>query len=279
MCVDSTDFLTAVMKGNMWIFATLSLLLCWMMPVDSMVIRFNFPLQKHNIPLSMVENSVDDMYFGCEKEMEYLVKDKFFPEEQCMKEFREHWRVAKSCAKKKQRKDKDLTMDHMKAICIYTAHNVYRKFNTAVRTKGCIYRSKFQYHSLHYLLTSAIQILNNNYSCHSTFRRTKDIYTGEVNQKIRFGSFTSTSYKPNLTHFGKKTCFKIKTCLGAFLKKYPVLGDHEKEVLIPPYEIFNITEIINDPNKIQGLEDCEVVFVLVSAGVKSNLNCNVVHFK
>ncbi|KAJ4923315.1 hypothetical protein JOQ06_016437 [Pogonophryne albipinna] len=34
----SKDFLTTVMEGNMWIFATLGLIICWMMPVDSMAV-------------------------------------------------------------------------------------------------------------------------------------------------------------------------------------------------------------------------------------------------
>ncbi|XP_034094477.1 ecto-ADP-ribosyltransferase 4-like [Gymnodraco acuticeps] len=269
------------MEGNMWIFATLGLIICWIMPVDSMAIRFNFTLREANIPLSMVEDSVDDMYFGCNEQMMTIVKDKFLPEEKSVKHFGKHWSAAQSCAKKKfdQREDKALTIDHISAICVYTANNVYEEFNTAVRTKGRSYLSLFKYHYLHYLLTSAIQILNNNDYCHSTFRRTKCIVTGKVNQIIRFGSFTSTSYKPYLTHFGNETCFKIKTCLGASLKNYPVLRDHEAEVLIPPYETFKITEIIKGRDKIQGLGDCEVVFVLVSAGTKSSLNCNVVHLK
>ncbi|XP_063740218.1 T-cell ecto-ADP-ribosyltransferase 1-like [Eleginops maclovinus] len=261
------------MKGNMWIFATLSLLLCWMMPFDSMAVPLD---AKKRIPLSMGENSVDDMYFGCKKEMENLVKDTLFPKEKYVIQSEKDWSITRSLVKKKfdWRKDKDLTMGHITAICIYTAENVYKRFNTAVRTERSIYRSMFQYHSLHYLLTSAIQILNSNYHCHSTFRRTKDIYTGKVNQKIRFGSFTSTSYKPNLTHFGKKTCFKIKTCLGAFLKSYSFFNEQEAEVLIPPYETFIITNILNEKQvKMKGLEDCDVVFVLESLGVESNLNC------
>lgn len=77
-----------------------------------------------------------------------------------------------------------------------------------------------------------------------------------------------------MTHFGKKTCFKIKTCLGAFLKHYPHFEKVEEEVLIPPYEFFRITEKIEGKDvRPEGLSDCELVYFLESAGVHSNLNC------
>ncbi|XP_039653057.1 NAD(P)(+)--arginine ADP-ribosyltransferase 2-like [Perca fluviatilis] len=126
-----------------------------------------------------------------------------------------------------------------------------------------------------YILTSAIQILNSNNYCHHTYRRTKARFTGQVNQIIRFGSFTSSSYRTDLKDFGNKSCFEIKTCSGALLESYSVFPD-EKEVLIPPYEMFNITTI-KGRGKTEVLNDCEVVFVLESVGVKSNLNCKVVH--
>lgn len=57
------------------------------------------------------------------------------------------------------------------------------------------------------------------------------------------------------------------------------MGDQEAEVLIPPYEMFIITEIIEGQDKIQGLgvESCMVMYILEGAGCKSNLNCKVVH--
>ncbi|XP_033977390.1 erythroblast NAD(P)(+)--arginine ADP-ribosyltransferase-like [Trematomus bernacchii] len=262
------------MESNMWIFATLGLLLCWMMPFDSVSRACGSGCFKdQGIPLSMVEDSVDDMYFGCNDKMMTKVKDRFLEEEKSVNNFGEHWSAGESCAKDtfNQREDKALTRDHIRAICVYTANGVYRDFNTAVRTEGRIYPLPFhfKYRSLHYLLTSAIQILNNNDYCHSTFRRTNILFTGKVNQIIRFGSFTSTSFRSDFKVYGTKTCFKIKTCLGASLKKYSAIPT-EEEVLIPPYETFKITKICQ---RVKGLKDCEVIFVLESAGVKSSLNC------
>lgn len=227
------------------------------------------------IPLSMVEDSIDDMYLGCHTAMMKTVKGKYLDEEKCMKPYADAWNDAKKCAKEKlkHKEDAALTAEHLQAICIYTADKVYTVFNNAVRTERSNYISSFQFHSLHFLLTSAIQILNSNYYCHTSYRRTKNRFTGTVNQIIRFGFFASSSYRTDLRDFGSETCFKIKTCSGAFLKKYSFYDDAEAEVLIPPYEMFKITEIIDGPVKIQGLNDCKVVYVLESAGAKSNLNC------
>ncbi|XP_029295302.1 erythroblast NAD(P)(+)--arginine ADP-ribosyltransferase-like [Cottoperca gobio] len=265
------------MKGNLLIFATLCLLLCWIMPVDSMTIRFNFPLRENSISLSMVEDSVDDMYYGCNDNMMKIVQN-VLKKKDHMFSYKKQWDDQKGCAKTKfkKREVKALTKDHMQAICVYTDNKLYREFNNAVRINGNIYSSSFPFLSLHYLLTSAIHILNNNYHCRTTYRRSTDRFTGKVNQIIRFGSFTSSSNRTDLTHFGRETCFIIKTCSGASLKKYSVFPD-EDEVLIPPYEMFKITEIINGQNNIEGLKDCKVVFVLDSAGGKSNLNCKVAH--
>ncbi|XP_054460930.1 erythroblast NAD(P)(+)--arginine ADP-ribosyltransferase-like isoform X1 [Anoplopoma fimbria] len=264
------------MKGNMLTFAQLCLLLCWMLPVCSKKIHLNLTPRGNNegIPLSMVEDSVDDMYFGCNEAMMKEVKYKYLENEKRMYA----WDNAKDCTEKKfkERYDKALTKDHIQAICVYTSNNLYENFNKAVRTERSIYRSSFPYHSLHYLLTSAIQILNNKNSCHITYRRSRNKFTGRVNQIIRFGTFASSSFRTDLTGFGQETCFKIKTCSGAFLKDYSFY-DQEAEVLIPPYEMFKITKEIHLPVKIKGLGDCKVVFVLKSAGGRSNLNCKAVH--
>uniref|UniRef100_A0A8C6S6L7 NAD(P)(+)--arginine ADP-ribosyltransferase n=1 Tax=Neogobius melanostomus TaxID=47308 RepID=A0A8C6S6L7_9GOBI len=154
--------------------------------------------------------------------------------------FKSAWKKAESCANKKYetRKDKALTKDHLQAICAYTAGQpkLFEPFNAAVR-RGRI-----------------------NKLCRITYRR-----------KVRFGSFTSTSKEPNLLQFGKKTCFHIQTCFGAYLKDYSVLGKHEREVLIPPYEMFKIVKITK--GSYEKMTNCNTIFVLKNAGNLSNLNC------
>lgn len=249
----------------MLILTTLSLLLSWMLSVDSRAVPQDAK------EMSMVDDSVDDMYFNCKDSMMTIIKDKYFENEK--KSFANVWNDAiNTCEPKfEQREDKVLTREHLQAIFVYTSNRVYEKFNKEVRTGRSIFNSSFQFHSLHYLLTSAIQILNNNNTCHITYRRTDYTFTGKVGQTIRFGLFASSSYRTDLKHFGNESCFKIKTYSGAFLKSYSCYPG-EREVLIPPYEMFSITSI-NDQGEIQGLEDCKNVFVLESAGYKSSLNC------
>lgn len=226
--------------------------------------------------MSMVKDAVDDMYLGCRETMAKMVKDKYFKKENTG-DFEKVWKKAQSCAnkrlKRKHQEDQALTKDHLQAICVYSSdyEKFYKTFNTEILKGKDIYNTVFQFHSLHFWLTSALQILSDNRNCHIAYRRTNIEIIGKVNQIIRFGFFASSSKKTTLSHFGNKTCFKIRTCSGAFLKHYAALGDHEQEVLIPPYEQF---KIINKTKGFEGLHDCEVVYILESAGVHSNLNCN-----
>ncbi|XP_041642122.1 NAD(P)(+)--arginine ADP-ribosyltransferase 2-like [Cheilinus undulatus] len=268
------------MKAIMLILAPLCLLFGWMLFADSLMIRAKFPPKDpyQDFPLGMAEDSVDDMYFGCQMAMMQKVKSYYFQNEMRSKMFANAWRNATECAQKDiSPKDTALTKDHVQAICVYTADDIYNTFNTAVREKGSTYGSSFHFHSLHFLLTSAIQILNRDYDCYTTYRRTQHVFNGNVNQTIRFGSFTSSSYFNQLTDFGNKTCFKINTCLGAYLKDYPTFYCTEVEVLIPPYEMFKITNKVDGHGKFPGLDDCKVVYELESVGVMSKLNCKALY--
>ncbi|XP_068178459.1 NAD(P)(+)--arginine ADP-ribosyltransferase 2-like [Antennarius striatus] len=241
-----------------------------------MTVRFNFnKTDVKTIPMGMAENSIDDMYFGCNEKMGHIVNQTYIEKEK--QHFSKEWR---ECAKYKYKILTNLTSLQMEAICLYTGDNVYLKFNKEVRDRRSNYDSnslEFHFHTLHYLLVSAIQILNRNYDCHTVYRRTTLKFAGEVNQVVRFGSFASSSYRKNLRDFGHESCFEIKTCTGAPLEKLSKFAD-EAEVLIPPYEMFKITKIITQSQiEIKGLKDCKIVFFLESAGVQSNLNCKLVH--
>uniref|UniRef100_A0A668ACY6 NAD(P)(+)--arginine ADP-ribosyltransferase n=1 Tax=Myripristis murdjan TaxID=586833 RepID=A0A668ACY6_9TELE len=254
---------TAVMNGNMLTFALLGFLLVWMLPADR-------PLSGP-IPLSMVEDAVDDMYAGCTDHMMRRVKDKFMKIETSAM-FGKAWQSAENCANEKLRhQDKNgiLTKDHIQAICLYTSDYMidsnqmfYELFNTVTRTGRKKYTTSFEFHAFHFLLTSAVQTLKNSQSTiKPTYRRTHSVFTGKVNTIMRFGSFTSSSFSTDLKHFGNKSCFEIWTNLGASLGKYSVFDD-EDEVLIPPYEMFKITK------KVKDAPSCEVTYTL-----RSNLNC------
>ncbi|XP_067330863.1 ecto-ADP-ribosyltransferase 4-like [Channa argus] len=226
------------------------------------------------IPLDMVLEAVD-MYNGCTDTMEKMVNETYFANENTGL-FGEVWKHAENCADSTtiEPKDKDLTRAHIQAICVYASHykNFYNTFNKHIRTNRSIYSTNFQFHSLHFWLTSALQILNKNKTCVKSYRRTNDRFAGNVSEIIRFGLFASSSFNQTLIRFGKNTCFEIQTCAGAYLKNYPSLRDSEQEVLIPPYEKFNITEGTDRPDA-GGLPGCQVLHKLENVGLLSNVNC------
>ncbi|XP_028268959.1 T-cell ecto-ADP-ribosyltransferase 1-like [Parambassis ranga] len=242
------------------------------------------PLAKSELkveyPLDMANNSVDDMYDGCMSEMEKAVKDNYLKKEMNRtNHFKDAWKKAEQYYERKNMKP----FPSQLAIYVYTLEspNVYLDFNTAVRNQSSEYNTTFSYHSLHFYLTQAIQNLTSNRrgkvdpnKCYTVFRRTNIYFRQDVkNKTIRFGSFTSSSQgnSSNPDKFGDKSCFRIRTCFGADISNYSLVKD-EKEVLIPPYEVFNVTDVKNRSEN-KGLP-CEVVYEVNSTqSVQSNLNC------
>ncbi|XP_010866351.1 NAD(P)(+)--arginine ADP-ribosyltransferase 2-like [Esox lucius] len=252
----------------------------WTLGVDSKTVHFSPPGLNPSIPLDMVPDSVDDMYEGCTEPMYTEVEKKYLPREKKNEPFKKAWSSAELCAKNVKDRFKkktthfdsaELTHDHIKAICVYTKGYtpIYAEFNEAVRTNKTVYKTTFKFHSLHFLLTDALRLLKlKQPNCHTTYRRSKSAFEGKVNQIIRFGYFASSSLSKEMTHFGRVSCFKITTCSGAFLKSYPVMGDKEQEVLIPPFEMFKIIKK-EKPNFL----NCNVLYILKSIGRWSDLNC------
>ncbi|XP_055012785.1 ecto-ADP-ribosyltransferase 5-like [Boleophthalmus pectinirostris] len=249
----------------------LALMLCLVMT--------SFPAESVKIPLSMMDKSVDDMYDDCSKEMAKKVKNVYFPRE--MKNntlFKSAWEnKEKNATTEYEKSHKTLTKKQIQALLVYTeeAPKVYKPLNVAVRDSAAKYGTdKFKYHALHYWLTTAIQKLNSAKTCQTTYRRSPRLtFTGKLNQEIRFGQFTSTSFNPNLISFGTITCFQIKTCLGASIKDYSSIPN-EDEVLIPPYEMFKITQIVEGKDYGK-LKNCRKIFVLKSTGSQSfGISCD-----
>lgn len=231
------------------------------------------------IRLNMAEDSVDDMYSGCEKEVGKTVRDTFLPNEKNTdSDFKNAWEEAEKRNKKKLHNKNILTKEEASAIYVYTLDKpkVYLNFNIAVRSQRNDYTTEFnfKYHALHFYLTRAVQKLNKiQNQCPTVYRRDKSAFSKDVkNQLIQFGSFTSSSLGsyPNPEKFGSKSCFEIRTCFGADISLHSKV-EGEREVLIPPYEVFNVTDIVetspgNHP-------PCDVVYKLRSTGTLSNTNC------
>lgn len=137
---------------------------------------------------------------------------------------------------------------HAVAILVFTLNlNVSSDFTKAMtRAAGSAgqYRQSFHFKYLHYHLTSAIQLLRKDSStkngslCYKVHHRMKDVNTGvSVGSTIRFGQFLSASLLKEETQVsGNQTLFTTLTCLGASVQDFSL----RKEVLIPPYELFEV---------------------------------------
>ncbi|XP_076153511.1 GPI-linked NAD(P)(+)--arginine ADP-ribosyltransferase 1-like [Alosa pseudoharengus] len=227
--------------------------------------------------LDMAENSVDDQYQGCTEKMSRLVENTYLKAElKRSKNFSAAWSKGEEWCTRNKKGDTLGEINSCTALHVYTLNTtVYTVFNTDTRGGKTQYTGQtYQWYSLHFLLTRAVQVLKdrereNGTECRSVYRGTGVPFKKDVlNKEIRLASFTSSSLKLNVTKsFGNVSCFEINTCHGANITEYSASPDQE-EVLIPPYETFKVTEV-NNP----GLW-CKTVYKLQSTGIKSNLNCS-----
>uniref|UniRef100_A0A6Q2XZ96 NAD(P)(+)--arginine ADP-ribosyltransferase n=1 Tax=Esox lucius TaxID=8010 RepID=A0A6Q2XZ96_ESOLU len=226
------------------------------------------------LPLDMAPDSVDDKYdkeSSCRDLMYEKVNTVYLPDEKkANPEFNSSWMKAED-EWEKSGGHPDLTKEQFIAIYMYTnqSPSIYSDFNRNVSKGKSVYgTASFPYHSLHFYLTDAIRALKKG--CEKTFRRTKVDFNHQ--SEFRFGRFASSSHKDNLLSYGNVSCFSIKTCYGAYLEPYTATKG-EEEVLIPPYEVFKVTNVQQNPPKNETLGDCKVVYTVESIGVQSNLNC------
>uniref|UniRef100_A0A3P9JRY3 NAD(P)(+)--arginine ADP-ribosyltransferase n=1 Tax=Oryzias latipes TaxID=8090 RepID=A0A3P9JRY3_ORYLA len=164
--------------------------------------------------------------------------------------FRAAWNEAENYFNDKWKKPNNLNKLELVAIAAYTHATpaIPPVLNKAVREQGPEYKTTFNYHSLHFFLTSAIRKLHPE-NCYTAYRRTTVSFTQDVlNKNMRFGHFTSSSRFPLESRlskkvFGEKSCFVIETCFGADFSMYSKFGDAEAEILLPPYEVFKVTNV------------------------------------
>uniref|UniRef100_A0A8C1UEW4 NAD(P)(+)--arginine ADP-ribosyltransferase n=1 Tax=Cyprinus carpio TaxID=7962 RepID=A0A8C1UEW4_CYPCA len=224
-------------------------------------------------PLDMALNSVDDQYEGCNWKMKFCVWAKYLKKElNNSPDFRNAW---KNAEKNDTRSWNIFRRFRKIAIWVYTdpISRIYVQFNNDTRNGKTHYTvMTYKWYSLYFLLTDEIQILKKQQNkCYKTYRGTNVTFNGRAFTSIRFGSFTSSSVSAGRAYsFGNVSCFEIYTCEGADISKYSRVP-YEGEVLIPPYETFNVTAVKNrtdEPNL-----RCQTVFELNSTGIKSDLNC------
>ncbi|XP_073335797.1 NAD(P)(+)--arginine ADP-ribosyltransferase 1-like [Pagrus major] len=170
-----------------------------------------------------------------------------------------------SNAEQKSREPVHIYMEKHHSIAIYMYTNVMlqpvkSKHDTEDRTEKQL-KETFASRSLYSSLSEAIQVLKHSQlTCLSTKYRTETLLNQNISNKlIRFSTFILGSDRRNFTR--NASCFEIYTCFGADITAYSALKG-TSQVLIPPYELFKVTDIETDAQR------CKVVYRL-----KSNLNC------
>ncbi|XP_057886111.1 erythroblast NAD(P)(+)--arginine ADP-ribosyltransferase-like [Melospiza georgiana] len=157
------------------------------------------------------------------------------------------------------------------ALMAYTMDELYTEFNKAVRTAGRSsqeYRDNFHFKTLHFLLTQALVTLRQaqNGQCHNVYRGvSKYRFKAKPGDMVRFGQFSSASRNGKTAKlFGSATVFQVYTCHGAAIWNFSKYPD-EKEVLIPPYETFEVIKVSQEGER--------ATIQLRSNGTFSKYNC------
>ncbi|XP_006888539.1 PREDICTED: ecto-ADP-ribosyltransferase 4 [Elephantulus edwardii] len=228
------------------------------------------------IDFDLAPGSFDDRYQGCSKQvMEKLNQGDYFTNElKSRKGYSNSWhRAHLTWLSQAKTLPKDMTTAHAVAIVLYTLNsNISSDFINATRSAGRStwqYNHSFHFKYLHYYLTSAIQLLRqeiarkNGTRCYKAYHGAEDAYfKAHPGAVIRFGQFLSASLLREKTQtFGNQTVFAISTCLGVPVEDFSL----RKEILVPPYELFEVVNISNHPRG-SWLE-------LQSAGNLSTYNC------
>ncbi|XP_061779127.1 GPI-linked NAD(P)(+)--arginine ADP-ribosyltransferase 1-like [Nerophis lumbriciformis] len=220
--------------------------------------------------LNMETESIDDMYEGCRSKMDEVIDLLGVFERRNNKLFASVWAFAETRARTPVHKD--MKRRHAIALYAYTsAPALRREFNAAVKEGKRNYSThEFQFHYFYFYLTEVIQLLRGNLtSCRTSYHRTSGRHDLNVaNTKMRFGAFVwAASNKQRFESIGQVSCFEIHSCLCADVTFYSAKSQ-PGQVLIPPYEVFTITEVLTDE------QWCNAVYKIQSSETfRADLNC------
>ncbi|XP_016073627.1 PREDICTED: ecto-ADP-ribosyltransferase 5 isoform X2 [Miniopterus natalensis] len=213
------------------------------------------------LPLGLAPDTFDDAYVGCAEEMEEKAALLLKEEMAHHALLRESWEAAQEAWEQKQQ---GLTLppgfksQHGIAVMVYTnsSNTLYWELNQAVQTGGVSresYMRHFPFKALHFYLTRALQLLQGSEGCSRgpgqvVFRGvgTLRFEPKRLGDSIRLGQFVSSSLDEVVAHrFGNATFFSLRTCFGAPIQALSVFPK-EREVLIPPHEVFLVTSFSQD---------------------------------
>ncbi|XP_050826002.1 single-pass membrane and coiled-coil domain-containing protein 3 isoform X1 [Serinus canaria] len=239
---------------------------CWvdsgkLVTLGSLLLLISQVLAKEAVSpilMDMALHSFDDQYLGCREEMmEELEQGDYFQKEiAANKDYFRLWKKAQEALLKSPvgllREMRD---SHATVLMAYSMNSsLHSQLNWATSTAGISpehYRHNFSFKYFHFYLTTAIQILKEwqssmgEHKCYQVHRGVKDLYIkAKEDSRVRFGRFTSTSQlRSEARKFGNETLFTVTTCLGAAMQGFSY-HTSEKEVLIPPYEIFLVKSFL-----------------------------------
>uniref|UniRef100_A0A8B9QJT4 NAD(P)(+)--arginine ADP-ribosyltransferase n=1 Tax=Apteryx owenii TaxID=8824 RepID=A0A8B9QJT4_APTOW len=194
--------------------------------------------------MDMALHSYDDQYLGCrEQMMEELERGDYFQKEiAANKNYLSLWKKAQEALLKSPvGLLREMHESRATVLMAYTMNSsLHSQLNWATSIAGSSpehYRHNFSFKYFHFYLTTAIQIMKQWQSSKESIGKRK-CYRAIVGSRVRFGHFTSTSCLwKEAQKFGNETLFTVVTCLGAAVQGFSHYMS-EKEVLIPPYEIF-----------------------------------------
>ncbi|XP_027321159.3 erythroblast NAD(P)(+)--arginine ADP-ribosyltransferase isoform X2 [Anas platyrhynchos] len=203
--------------------------------------------------MDMAWDSFDDQYQDCSRKMEEKLetvnrtefKNKVYKD--TWKNASEHWQKQWGNSNRPQ----VLPQEQAVAVLAYTHRgDLSNQLNKATHKGGRSpehYLESFPFKTLHFLLTEAVHTLQKTQSpkCNSVYRGTTDRFTAQLEETVRFGQFTSTSLDMKVARsFGNDTFFFVKTCYGVSIENFS-FNPKQKEVLVPPYEVFKVTNVIH----------------------------------
>ncbi|NWU73766.1 NARE ribosyltransferase, partial [Pterocles burchelli] len=223
--------------------------------------------------LDMAPTAFDDQYRGCSRMMEEELRELNRTEFANNSIYADAWtHAAAEWRNRRGRVPPALRPEQAITLLAYTQHGpLYQGFNAAVRKAGRSrgeYLGTFRFKALHFLLSEALRTLRDTRPrrCHQVYRGVRGIrFSAQPRQPVRFGHFTSTSLqKERALSFGQDTVFSVETCYGVPIQDFSFFPE-EEEVLIPPFESFEVTNITRDGDG--------VLIQLRSRAALSTYNC------
>ncbi|NXP44015.1 NARE ribosyltransferase, partial [Heliornis fulica] len=252
--------------------------------LSSMLATASHPYSRDPVTkmMDMAPDSFDDQYQDCSSTMMGKLKDLNNTEFAINKIYAEAWKVAVTELQSQKvpvPHSPVLQPVHVIALRAYTLEKpaLYRDLNEAVRRGGSSrqeYLNNFHFKVMHFLLSEALRKLRSVHptNCYNVYRGIGNIkFEAQRDQSVRFGYFTSTSIlKEKAEMFGKATLFSVKTCYGVPIWDYSKFPG-EKEVLIPPFEVFKVTDVTQKGKT--------AIIELSSLAAQSKYNCEFVKEK